>query len=134
MNLKRKTDYAEFGGAPLLGVNGITMICHGRSSAKAIKNAIRRAKGMAEGHVHELIQRDIEESHSQPPAEEKDMKACIAGTGSYAPARVLTNADLERMVATSDEWIRERTGIRERRIAATGEACSDLAVQAGNGR
>jgi 3-oxoacyl-[acyl-carrier-protein] synthase-3 len=59
------------------------------------------------------------------------MKACITGTGSYAPARVLTNADLERMVATTDEWIRERTGIRERRIAATGEACSDLAFQAG---
>ena len=59
------------------------------------------------------------------------MKACIAGTGSYAPAKVVTNADLERMVATSDEWIRERTGIRKRRIAATGEACSDLAVQAG---
>lgn len=59
------------------------------------------------------------------------MKARIAGTGSYAPTRALTNADLERMVATSDEWIRERTGIRERRIAATGEACSDLAVQAG---
>lgn len=59
------------------------------------------------------------------------MKARIAGTGSYAPSRVLTNAELEQMVATSDEWIRERTGIRERRIAATGEACSDLAVQAG---
>ncbi len=59
------------------------------------------------------------------------MKACITGVGSYVPARVLTNADLERMVATSDEWIHERTGIRERRIAATGEACSDLAVQAG---
>lgn len=59
------------------------------------------------------------------------MKACISGTGSYAPAKILTNADLEQMVATSDEWIRERTGIRERRLAATGEACSDLAVQAG---
>lgn len=59
------------------------------------------------------------------------MRARIAGTGSYAPARVMTNADLEGMVATSDEWIRERTGIRERHIAATGEACSDLAVQAG---
>ncbi|MBS0166609.1 MAG: ketoacyl-ACP synthase III [Nitrospira sp.] len=59
------------------------------------------------------------------------MKAYISGTGSYAPAKVLTNADLEQMVATSDEWIRERTGIRERRLAATGEACSDLAVQAG---
>jgi glycerol-3-phosphate acyltransferase PlsX len=70
LNLKRKIDYAEFGGAPLLGVNGITIICHGRSSAKAIKNAIRRAKGMAEGRVHELIQRDIEESLASPaPAE-----------------------------------------------------------------
>ncbi len=59
------------------------------------------------------------------------MKARITGTGSYTSSRVLTNTDLERMVATSDEWIRERTGIRERRLASTGEACSDLAVQAG---
>lgn len=59
------------------------------------------------------------------------MKARIAGTGSYAPSRIMTNAELERMVATSDEWIRERTGIRERHIAASGEACSDLAVHAG---
>lgn len=59
------------------------------------------------------------------------MKARITGTGSYAPSRIMTNAELEQMVATSDEWIRERTGIRERRIAASGEACSDLAVQAG---
>jgi len=43
----------------------------------------------------------------------------------------MANTDLERMVATSDEWIRERTGIHERHIAASGEACSDLAVQAG---
>lgn len=71
VRLKRRIDYAEFGGAPLLGVNGITMICHGRSSAKAIKNAIRRAKGLAESHVDALIQRDIEESLSQTrPAEE----------------------------------------------------------------
>ncbi len=68
-NLKRRIDYAEFGGAPLLGVNGITMVCHGRSSAKAIKNAIRRAKGMAEGRVRELIQRNIEESPTHPPVE-----------------------------------------------------------------
>ncbi|WP_447973448.1 beta-ketoacyl-ACP synthase III [Nitrospira sp. Kam-Ns4a] len=54
----------------------------------------------------------------------------ITGTGSYLPERVLTNADLERMVATSDEWIVERTGIRERRIAAPGEASSDLGLKA----
>jgi 3-oxoacyl-[acyl-carrier-protein] synthase-3 len=58
------------------------------------------------------------------------MRSRISGTGSYAPKRVLTNAELERMVATSDQWIAERTGIRERRIAAAGEACSDLGIQA----
>ncbi|OLC81710.1 MAG: phosphate--acyl-ACP acyltransferase [Nitrospirae bacterium 13_1_40CM_3_62_11] len=62
LRLRRRVDYAEFGGAPLLGVSGICMICHGRSSAKAIKNAIRRAKGLAESRLNELIQRDIEES------------------------------------------------------------------------
>jgi len=58
------------------------------------------------------------------------MRARIAGTGSYVPERVLTNAELERMVATSDAWIVERTGIRERRIAAPGETCSDLGTRA----
>lgn len=65
LRLRRRMDYAEFGGAPLLGVNGITIICHGRSSPKAIKNAIRRAKGLAESSLNELIQRDIEESLAQ---------------------------------------------------------------------
>ena len=54
----------------------------------------------------------------------------IAGIGSYVPERVLTNADLERMVDTSDEWIITRTGISERRIAEDGMAASDLAVPA----
>ena len=54
----------------------------------------------------------------------------ILGTGSYAPARILTNADLATMVDTSDEWIFSRSGIRERHIAAPGEATSDMAVAA----
>lgn len=54
----------------------------------------------------------------------------IAATGSYLPERVLTNAELERLVDTSDQWIRERTGIRERRIAAEGETTCDLAERA----
>ena len=54
----------------------------------------------------------------------------IKGVGSYLPARILTNDDLSRMVDTSDEWIMERTGIRERRIAAKGELTSDLATAA----
>ncbi|WP_313139721.1 beta-ketoacyl-ACP synthase III [Stenotrophomonas sp.] len=54
----------------------------------------------------------------------------IAGTGSYLPEKVLTNADLVKMVETSDEWIQTRTGIRERHIAAEGETTSDLGYQA----
>ena len=56
--------------------------------------------------------------------------AAIIGTGSYLPETVLTNFDLEKMVDTSDEWIRQRTGIVERRIAEDDIATSDLSVQA----
>ncbi|GKS57198.1 phosphate acyltransferase [Nitrospira sp.] len=72
LNLKRRIDYAEFGGAPLLGVNGICMICHGRSSAKAIKNAVRRAKALVESRLNELIRQDVEESLARrpPPSQE----------------------------------------------------------------
>jgi 3-oxoacyl-[acyl-carrier-protein] synthase III len=58
------------------------------------------------------------------------MRSLIVGTGSYAPAKVLTNADLEKMVETSDQWIQERTGIKARHIAAPEEATSDLALKA----
>ncbi|HEY3070890.1 MAG TPA: beta-ketoacyl-ACP synthase III [Gaiellaceae bacterium] len=54
----------------------------------------------------------------------------ITGVGSYVPERVLTNDDLSEMVETSDEWITERTGIRERRVAEAGQAASDLALPA----
>lgn len=54
----------------------------------------------------------------------------IVGTGSYLPERIMTNFDLEKLVDTSDEWIRAKTGIRERRIADPEEATSDLAVKA----
>jgi len=56
--------------------------------------------------------------------------ARIVGTGSYLPARILANADLEKLVETTSEWIVERTGIRERHMAAEGELTSDLAQQA----
>ena len=54
----------------------------------------------------------------------------IAGTGSYLPEKILTNKDLESMVDTTDQWIRERTGIEKRHIAADGETCCDLGEQA----
>lgn len=58
------------------------------------------------------------------------VRAKITAVGSYVPPKLLTNADLERMVATNDEWITDRTGIRERHIAEKGVATSDLATEA----
>jgi 3-oxoacyl-[acyl-carrier-protein] synthase-3 len=61
---------------------------------------------------------------------ESRIRVGIAGTGSYVPERVMTNQDFERLVDTSDEWIVQRTGIRERRFAAPDQATSDLALEA----
>jgi 3-oxoacyl-[acyl-carrier-protein] synthase III len=56
------------------------------------------------------------------------MRSLIVGTGSYVPEKVLTNADISKLVDTEDQWIVDRTGIRERRIAAPDQASSDLAL------
>lgn len=59
-----------------------------------------------------------------------NLRAAIAGTGSYVPTRVLSNADLEKLVDTSNQWIVERTGILERRIAAEDETTGSMAAEA----
>ena len=63
-------------------------------------------------------------------ADSRPRYAHLAGWGRYAPAGVLTNADLARMVDTSDEWIVSRTGIRERRVAAAHETTASMAAVA----
>ncbi len=64
-------------------------------------------------------------------SEKNQLQSCaITGIGSYVPERVLTNADLEKIVNTSDEWIITRTGIKERRMAGEGEHTSTMAVKA----
>ena len=60
----------------------------------------------------------------------KPIRAKISALGTYVPPRLLTNADLEKMVDTNNEWIMARVGIRERHIAEKGVATSELAVEA----
>ncbi|HVG24400.1 MAG TPA: phosphate acyltransferase PlsX [Thermoanaerobaculia bacterium] len=66
--LKKRTDYSEYGGAPLLGVNGGCIISHGRSSAKAIKNAIRVARNFSMNHIDVKIREKISDLHSREHA------------------------------------------------------------------
>jgi 3-oxoacyl-[acyl-carrier-protein] synthase-3 len=68
--------------------------------------------------------------HPRAKHDFKGRTCSIAAVGSYTPEKVLTNADLERMVETNDDWITTRTGIKERRIAADNEFTSDLAAKA----
>lgn len=58
------------------------------------------------------------------------IRSVLRATGSYLPERIITNAEMERLVDTSDEWIVQRTGIRERHVAAENQSTSDLAIQA----
>ena len=67
---------------------------------------------------------------SSPRSGKPRRTVSIVGTGSYVPERVLTNADLSKIVDTTDEWITTRTGIKERRIAAKDEFTSDMAAKA----
>src|SRR5579859_5518846 len=62
--------------------------------------------------------------------QQRERYAAITGWGHYVPERILTNAELERMVETNDEWIVSRTGIRERRVAAPEESTATLATEA----
>ncbi len=71
------------------------------------------------------------EAKKENTANENKRKIKIAGIGSYTPDKVLTNADLEKMVDTSDDWIITRTGIKERRIGSDDQATSDLGIEAG---
>jgi glycerol-3-phosphate acyltransferase PlsX len=67
-DLKKRMDYSEYGGAPLLGVKGGCIVCHGRSNAKAIKNAIRVARGFALNRIDEKIQAKVTDLHNREHA------------------------------------------------------------------
>jgi glycerol-3-phosphate acyltransferase PlsX len=63
-SFRKRVDYAEYGGAPLLGLNGTGIICHGRSNAKAIKNAIREAAEMVRNNVNDHIVELLDKFHA----------------------------------------------------------------------
>ena len=69
-NFKKRTDYSEYGGAPLLGINGTCIISHGRSSSKAIKNAIKVSAEMARKKVHKTIAHTLSDFHAKAKVDE----------------------------------------------------------------
>ena len=76
---QKRVDYAEYGGAPLLGVNGVSIICHGRSSARAIKNAVRVAVECGHHQLHHRIRTEL---HPAPTTTGENVSRRLEATGS----------------------------------------------------
>src|SRR5450755_2820837 len=100
-----------------------------RSATRSRKPTPKRPRVCSNGSPDDL-QICRYRSPYRPTAAGRSMYSRIAGTGGYLPAKILTNAELATRIDTSDEWVRARTGICERHIAAEGEQTSDLALAA----
>ena len=110
-------DYSEYGGAPLLGVQGrLHHLPRLVAARNAIKNAIRVAVQSVEAGLSQHIGAEFAGARRAQRMSRAPI-AAFAGLGVAVPDRVVTNADLSKTLDTSDQWIVERTGIRERRIA-----------------
>ena len=128
----------EHGGAPLLGVDGVALICHGGIERDGDQNAVFVADRFAQMGLRKELTEAVARHNALWDAGRAAgrgghllMRSRIVGTGRAVPPKKLTNDDLSKMVDTSDSWIVERTGIRERHILDPSLAASDLATEAG---
>jgi glycerol-3-phosphate acyltransferase PlsX len=104
---KKKVDYSETGGAPLLGVNGVVIIAHGSSSAKAIKNAINRARELSEKNINAHIREGIESNLTDVEASRgtiwKQIKSIAFGADSENPNKEAPNKSIDKPVDKSTD-------------------------------
>ena len=137
--LAQKLDPRKSNGGVFLGLNGIVIKSHGGTDAEGFAYAIDVGYDMVRHDVLAKIDQQPDgppaRCGAEPPRRRGSrivtvLRSVVLGCGSYLPSRVLTNAELSRMVDTSDDWITQRTGIRERHIAADGETTSDMAIAA----
>ena len=139
--VKRKTDYAEYGGAPLLGVNGVCIICHGKSNKKAIYNAIRVAGQFVQNDTNRLIQEELplaacipmERFPKNPPRSISSFRHAHEIPYSYhqEPARTFARQSADQPRSRKDGGDVRQNGsppgpaLKQRHVAAKDEAASD---------
>ena len=143
MAFKRRIDPRRYNGATLIGLKGVVVKSHGCADVLAFAtrsrrpmpkwrtgcwSASRRASRRCRCPAAPIAGAPRIPSILRTPR--PPMRSRIAGTGRYLPAHVMTNAELAERIATSDEWIRTRTGIAQRHIAARKSETCDLALAA----
>ena len=119
-----------------LGLNGVVVKSHGGTDAVGFAAAIAVAADLVrKGYQPKDHRRDGCKRRGRGPRAicrgvvTMTLRSVIRGIGAYLPARVMHNAELAGLVDTSDKWVRERTGIGQRHLAADGELTSDLAIE-----
>ena len=139
--LANKLDPRKSNGGVFLGLNGIVIKSHGGTDAEGFAYAIDVGYDLVRHDMLTKIEQTLAEHRRDALLPEPPrlvggvgivtvLRSVVLGCGSYLPSRVLGNAELSAMVDTSDDWITQRTGIRERHIAADGETTSDMAIAA----
>ena len=134
--MRRKYDPRRFNGALFVGLNGICVKSHGGADAYAFSSAIRVAMEMITNGFKRRHQEGLRAPQSRGAkrstggGQSMTVHSELIGCGSYLPDRIVTNDDLAKRIDTSDEWIAERSGIRQRHVAVDGELTSDLAIRA----
>ena len=129
-------DPRRYNGAVMLGLNGVVVKSHGGTDAEGFAHAVDVAMDMVVHGFNAKIRDGLAQDRRaaacpRPRRPRPEMaRAIVAGIGGYLPAQVVTNDELSRTVDTTDAWIRERTGIRERRLAAPHETCSYMGAKA----
>ena len=133
-SLTASMDPRKANGGVFLGLNGIVIKSHGGTDAEGFAYAVDIGYDMIRhdllARIGETLTREGDDQVTTPADRGESfvsmIRSVVLGCGSYLPSRVLTNTELAQTVDTSDEWIVQRTGIHERRIAAPGE--TDLAT------
>ena len=123
-------DPRRYNGACMVGLTGVVVKSHGSADRVAFAQAIATAAAAMRRGLPAAIANALANAPSPARSglrQRADMYSRIAGTGSYLPEKVVTNFDLEKTMDTTDEWIRTRTGIERRHIAADGQTTVDLA-------
>ena len=134
--MRDKLDPNKSNGGVLLGLNGIVVKSHGGTDAEGFAYAVDVGYEMVHYDLLTKINQMLNCEGSALRADRAGgclvtaIRSVVLGCGSYLPQQILTNAELAARVDTSDEWIVQRTGIRQRHIAAEGEFTSHLAINA----
>ena len=135
--LRDKLDPRKSNGGVLLGLNGVVVKSHGGTDAEGFAYAVDVGYEMVRYNLLTKINQMLNREGGALECGARGgclvtLRSVVLGCGAYLPQRILTNAELASQIDTSDEWIVQRTGIRERHIAADDEFTSHLAIKAAN--